>query len=169
MANFTSFEVYATFLMSDDNPKSRSPKVSSFVQRITGASGKSYIDAADDAARAATTAGVLIDAVVALTKGVLVDFGVRFKSEVNARPSPPAVSVFAFASDKIVTHYKGTVDNSHVSIPAFDGSALTMESNGVDITLADGAAVAAFVNAFEAIALDEDSTIVTVQRMNVSG
>ena len=169
MANFTSYEVFATFLMSDDNPKSRAPKVSSFRQRITGAAGKSYIDAADDAARAATTAGVLIDAAAALSKGVLVDFGVNFKSEVNPRPSPPAVSTFTFAADKLVTHYKGTNDNSHVSIPAFKGTALTMESDGVDVTILDGAAVEAFKNAFEAIALDEDATLTTIQRINVSG
>lgn len=169
MANNTKYELFVNYLMSDDNAKSKTPKISSFRQRITGASGKSYIDAADDAARAATTAGVLIAAANALCKGVPVAFGVDFTSEVIPKPSPPAVSTFTFASDKLVTHYKGTNDNAHVSIPAFLGTALTMESDGVDVVQADGAAVEDFVNAFEAIALDEDATLTTVQRINVSG
>lgn len=169
MADVSAWYVFVSFLMSNDNPKSKTNKRATFKQRITGVSGKAYADAADDAARAATTVGALISAVDGLSIVVKDEYGVNFKLLVNPSPTPPDPGDFVFPFEKLVTHYKGGFDNYHVSIPARNEGALTMESDGISVELADGAAVAAFVSAFETVALDEEANVPAIERITISG
>lgn len=154
------------YLMSNENPKSRTNKVAVFSTRITLASALAYTDAADEAARLATTVGALFTATNALSLGVPVSYGVTF-DDVNQLASPPDPGDFVFPFDKFAASLHGatTPTNSQITIPARKDSAVTVESNGVSLQLDDGAAVAAWIVAYETVGLNEDLDRVNVEQM----
>lgn len=154
--------------MSDWNPKSKTNKVSSISLRVTSAAVTAYNGAADDAARAATTIGVLITAYLNLTKGVLKSVSAGFEYDQNL--APPANTVGAYEFDKFLVSARDTSTNvaTKSSIPARDLTNVTLGDDAVTVVLADGADVADFVSAYNAIVLSEDENAVAIQRMIVS-
>jgi hypothetical protein len=156
------------FWMSDTNPKSKTNKISSITLNVLAAAVTSYNGAADDAARAATTIGTLIDTYTALTTGVLehVDAGFTYE-QASVAPAPDQP---AFASDKFLVQSRDNVnaEANKSSIPARDMADVVMESDGDTVTLADGADVAAFVTAYEAIVLSQDLNPLTVRMISVA-
>ncbi len=157
-----------SFWMSETNPKSKTNKVSSISLNVTAASVTAYNGAADDAARAATPIGTLIDTYTALTLGVLKDVTVGFVYDQNA--AAPAPDAFAFEFDKFLVQSRDNVNTeaNKSSIPARDDEDITIESDGVTVNLADGGDVAAFVTAYEAIVLSQDGNPLTVRMMSIS-
>jgi hypothetical protein len=80
---------------------------------------------------------------------------------------PPSPGADAYAFDKFGVALVAAGENSQITIPARKMSAVTVETNGIDIELADGAAVADFVSALETVGVDEDLNNETVTRMLV--
>jgi len=156
------------FWMSDTNPKSKTNKVSSVTLNVTAASVTAYNGAADDAARAATTIGALIDAYTAMTTGVLKDVTAAFVYDQNA--AAPAPSAVAYEFDKFLVQSRDNVNTeaNKSSIPARDIADVVLESDGVTVQLDDGGDVAAFVAAYEAIVLSQDENPITIRQISVS-
>lgn len=156
------------FWMSEVNPKSKTNKVSTVTLNVTAASVTAYNGAADDAARAATTIGALIDAYTALTTGVLKDVTASFVYDQNA--AAPAPDQFAFEFDKFLIQSRDNVNTeaNKSSIPARDDEDITIESDGVTVELADGGDVAAFVTAYEAIVVSQDGNPLTIRMISIS-
>lgn len=156
-----------SYLMSNTNPKTKRQKISSIEWRVPEVVVTNYNAAADDAARAATAAGVLIAATDALTLGVRksVTFGSRY---VDSAALPPSADSFVFPFDKFGIGFAADGENYVTSIPARDDSAIIIGDDGVSVTLADGGAVAAWKTAFEAIVVSEELAAVTVTRMTIT-
>jgi hypothetical protein len=167
LATATEFRLVISYLMTNLNPVSKRNKIANFSTRVTGVSGKAYIDAADTAARAATTVGQLITATNALTLGIPQKWGVHFE-EVDLAAVPPASSAGAYPFDKFAASLLASGENSQVTIPARKDSAVVFESDGVSLVLDDGAAVEDWISAFETVALDEDLHAPNVERMFVT-
>lgn len=166
LATKAEYRLNIAYMMSNTNPKSGQPQISTFSSRIKTVSATAYFAAADDAARAATTVGALITATNALTKGVPKSWGVGL-AVVDLAAVPPSPGADAYAFDKFAVAILAAGENSQLTIPARKMSAVTIETNGIDVELADGAAVADFVDALETVGVDEDLNIETVQRMFV--
>ncbi len=156
-----------SYLMSNTNPKTKSKKLSNIEWRVPEVVVTNYNAAADDAARAATAAGVLIAATDALTLGVRksVTVGSRY---VDNAAIPPVADDFVFPFDKFGVGFAADGENYVTSIPARNDAAVTMGEDGVSVTLADAGAVAAWVTAFEAIVVSEELAAVTVTRMTIT-
>lgn len=167
MATLQENALSISYLMSNTNPDTKSNKLSTIRWRVPEVVVTNYLAAADDAARAATAAGALIAATDALTKGVRkkVDVSSSFVDSA-ALPPDPVDEVFPF--DKFTIGFFADGENYVTSIPARDGSAVTIGDDGVSVTLDDAGAVAAWVAAFEAIVLSEESGAVTVTRMTIT-
>lgn len=166
MAVKAEYRLNISYMMSNQNPKSGQPQVSNFSTRVKTVSATAYFAAADEAARAATTIGALIIATNALCKGVPKSWGVGL-AVVDLAAVPPSAGADAYAFDKFAVSLLAAGENSQVTIPARKMSAVTIETNGIDVELADGAAVEDFVSALETVGVDEDLNNETVQRMFV--
>jgi hypothetical protein len=166
MATKAEYRLNISYMMSNINPKSGKPAISTFSTRIKSVSAAAYFAAADDAARAATTVGALITATNALSKGIPQAWGVGL-SVFDLAAVPPSAGADAYMFDKFAVALLAAGENSQLTIPARKMSAVTIETNGIDVELADGAAVAAFVTALETVGVDEDLNAETVQRMFV--
>lgn len=166
MAEKLEYRLNISYLMSNINPKSRRNQIANFSTRVTAASAKAYMAAADSAARAATGVGALITATNALSLGVPQDWGVNV-SIFDTAAVPPSAGADAYAFDKFAVSLVAAGENSQLTIPARNMSAVVIETDGVSVELADGANVAAFVTALETVGVDEDLNNETVQRMFV--
>lgn len=157
-----------SFWMSNVNAKSKTNKVASITLNVLAAAVTSYNGAADDAARAATTIGTLIDAYTALSTGVLKDVDAGFVYDQNA--AAPIPSAVALQSDKFLVQSRDNVNTeaNKSSIPARDDEDVILESDGETVTLDDGGDVAAFVAAYEAIVLSQDSNALTIRMISIS-
>jgi len=167
MATIQENFLQLSYLMSNTNPKTKRQKLSSIEWRVPEVVVTNYNAAADDAARAATAAGVLIAATDALTLGVRksVTVGSRY---VDSAALPPDPDQFVFPFDKFGVGFAADGENYVTSIPARNDSAVTVGDDGVSVTLADGGAVEDWVTAFEAIVLSEELAAVTVTRMTIT-
>jgi hypothetical protein len=167
MATVKRGKLVISLWMSDTNPKSKTNKVSSIEYIVTAASVTAYNAAADDAARAATTLGVLIAAVENLTLGTLkeVNTGFSYASNLVA----PVATDFAFEFDKFLISSRDSTNNQPVktSIPARNDANIAIESDGtsIDITAPD---MDDFVAAYEAVVLSQDLNAVNVIRASIS-
>jgi len=156
-----------SLLMSNTNPKTRRQKISDIRWRVPEIVVTNYNSAADDAARAATAAGVLIAATLVLTKGVLKKVTVGSDYVDNAAV-PPAPDTFTFPFDKFGVSFSADGENYVTSIPARDDTAVVVGGDGVSVDLTDGANVEDWVTAFEAIVLSEELAAVTVNQMVIT-
>jgi len=157
------------WLMSNTNPKTRRNKVATVRWRVPEVVVSNYLAAADDAARAATAAGVLIAAADALSLGVglKVTVGSAFVDNLAVPPEP---GDFVFPFDKFGISYRADGENYVSSIPARDDSDVTVGSDGISVILGvDGTAeVQAFVDAFEAIVLSEEGAAATITQITIT-
>jgi hypothetical protein len=166
MAFKAEYRLNISYMMSNINPKSGKNQISTFSTRIKTVSAQAYFAAADETAREATTVGALITATNALCKGVPQSWGVGL-GVFDTAATPPSAGADAYAFDKFGVALIAAGENSQITIPARKMSAVTVETNGIDIELADGAAVADFVSALETVGVDEDLNNETVTRMLV--
>jgi hypothetical protein len=166
MATHTESRLVISYFMTNENPVTRRNKIATFETRITGVSSKAYQDAADSAARAATTVGTLITKTNALTLGVPKSWGIKFV-EVDDAATPPGSGAGVYPFDKFAAALVAAGQNSQITIPARKDSAVTFESDGISLVLADGAAVADWISAFQTVALTEDLLAPNVERMFV--
>lgn len=154
------------FQMSDTNPKTETPKVSSVSYFVNKSEIDTYNSSATAADRDSSPIGVFITAIQALTNGTLksIDVGMRYDTAIAA----PATSLAAYEFDKFLLSSRDnvTTDPVKTSIPARKMSAVTLESNG--ITLVNTGAAATYRTAYTAIVVSGDDNPVTPQRMIVS-
>lgn len=166
MAEKLEYRLTVSYYMSNTNPKSRRNTIANFACRIKAVSAQAYLAAADTAARAATTVGVLITATNLLTIGIPAAWAVALHV-VDLAATPPEPDDFVFSFDKFAASLVAAGENSQITIPARNDGVVTVESDGVSLDLTD-TQVAAWIAAFEAIALDEDLNSPTVNRMFVT-
>jgi hypothetical protein len=169
MATIQSNFLEVSYLMSNTNPKTRRQKLATIRYNVPEVVVNNYLSAADDAARAATAAGLLIAAVDNLTLGVRkkVSVGAAFT---DSAAVPPAVDVFAFPFDKFGVAYVASGDNFVSSIPARDDTAVNVGPDGVSVLITDpewSAATEAFIGAFENIVLSEDNNAATITQITI--
>jgi len=167
MATIQENFMQLAYMMSNTNPKTKRQKTSVIEWRIPEVAVTNYNAAADDAARAATAAGVLIAATDALTLGVRksVTFGSRY---VDSAALPPAPDDFVFPFDKFGIGFAADGENYVTSIPARKDSVIEIGADGVSVTLTDGSVVEDWVTAFEGLVLSEELAAVTVTRMTIT-
>jgi len=169
MATNPQYFLNVGLAMSNDNPVSKQPRVSVFRCRISTASAQAYIAAADDAARAATPAGVLMAAVDALSEGTKLSYGISYEIE-DGSVAPPASDAGVYPFDKFAVSYKAGFDNYQVTIPGRNLGGVFVESDGISIVIDPADAqvqTTNFINAFEAIALGKNAVTADVTRMYV--
>lgn len=166
MATHVETVLVIDYLMTNENPKTRRNKIATFTTRVTQVSGQAYVAAADHAARLATTIGDLITATNALSIGVMKSAGIVYR-DVDDAAVAPSSSAGVYPFDKFAASLVAAGHNSQITIPARKDSAVTFESDGVSLVLADGAAVADWVAAFQTVALSEDLAAPNVERMFV--
>jgi hypothetical protein len=168
VATIQTNEISISVLMSNTNPKTRRQKLATVTYNVSEVVVNNYLSAADDAARAATAAGLLIAAFLNLTLGVLkkVSVGSVFS---DSAAVPPAVDLFVFPFDKFGIAYVSNGENFVSSIPARDDSNVTVGADGVsvDIATAPTAEVTAFIGAFENIVLGEDGGSATITQITI--
>jgi hypothetical protein len=166
MALFVEPFAFVSYLMTNQNPKSKRPKVATFETRITAAAGKAFVAAADDAARLASSVGSLVTKTNALSLGVPIAWGVKYQV-VDGSADAPAADAGVYPFDKFAAQLAAGLDNYQITIPARKDSAVVFESDGVSLDLTDGANVQDWIVAFEAIALGKNGTTPSVERMFV--
>jgi len=119
--------------------------------RVDATDGKAYVAAADDAARASSKVGLLLAAVEDL---ILAAGTAEYKHGVdsgflNDTFAYPSVASKNYRSNKLKVDYtttnNGLPASGSFSIPMRDPEEFTLESNGINVVLADGAAVAELV------------------------
>ena len=132
---------------------------SSYTVRITAAAAQAYAAAADATARAATTIGVLIAAVDALTDCTVTTRGIVYVERDDAAVAPAAG---VFRGNKFVTGFAGSGRNFVTSLAGRDDAAVNY--NGLDVVIIGGTtATTNYVDAFNAVALDINGTAATLQ------
>jgi len=155
------------FQMSETNPKTKTNKISVREYFIKPDDMTAYLEATSAAGRDSTNVGAFITAIQALSLGTLktIDVGMRFDTAI----APPASTVFAFDFDQFLISARDTVNTDPVktSIPARKDSAITIESDGVTVTITTGA-MATFVSTYQTIALSQDDNPVNVLRALIS-
>ncbi len=170
MATIKIGKVTHSWYMSDKNPGKPTNKIASVDHYVSAAAVTAYNAAADDAARAATEIGALVDAENALTLGVSVSVGVGF-TYTDSAAFPPSPGTFAYAFDKIGVSFRADGENYVSSIPARvkDNAVIGISGDGINIDL--GAAVTdeveAYREAFNTVVLSEEAAAVTISGMNV--
>lgn len=126
--------------------------------------------AADDAARAATPVGVLMAAIVGLSKLNLFEMGVA-KVSVDPAAVFPADSTMAFAFDKITTSFKAGIDRYTFTIPGRDDAVIStgMVDGVIDIAVGTRTAeVDAFIVAVANGMIAKNGSQNIVQKMYVN-
>lgn len=170
MAVVKTGRVSHAILMSNKNPKSKRPQVSTIEHYVPASAVTAYNAAADDAARAATLIGALLAAENGLSAGVHLGVTVGFAYIDNAA-LPPTVSDMVFAFDKIGVSFQADGEYYVSSIPgrSKDGAVVTLAPDGITILTGTGASaeVLAYVAAFNAVVLSEESVAGTVVNMSI--
>lgn len=169
MATVQENFVERSWFMSNTNPKTRRQKVATVRWRVPEVVVNNYLAAADDAARAATAAGLLIAAADALSLGVgvKVTVGTAFVDNLAVPPTPDD---FVFPFDKLGISYRADGENYVSSIPARKNAAVTLGNDGISVILgATGTAeVQDFVTQFESIVLSEENAAATITQITIT-
>lgn len=150
----------------------RAHKIAVFSARISTANGQAWVAAANEAARDATNAGLLIDSVYDLLLSSQQQYkGVHAKAMNDAFVYPSGESE-VYNSNKLNVSYSTTLSglprNLQVTIPQRDPASYEIESNGINVVMEDGDEVENFVVNFELTALSPYGTAVVVQEITVN-
>lgn len=135
--------------------------------RVSVADGQAWVAAADQAARDATKVGLLFASIVALTAATVHDYSVQLVAE-NDTFAFPAAEDNVFLFDKLTVGYRAALDRYTITIPARDGTAFEMESNGIDVVLDDADDVADFIAQFEDTALAKNGSAPNVEYIKIT-
>lgn len=155
--------------MSNTNPKTRRQKLATVRWRVPEVVVNNYLSAADDAARAATAAGLLIAAADALSIGVPVRVTVGADFVDNAAV-PPEPDDFVFPFDKLGVSYRADGENYVSSIPARNNANVSLGNDGISVILGltGTAEIQDFVTQFESIVLSEENAAATITQITVT-
>jgi len=170
MATVQENFIERSWFMSNTNPKTRRQKVATVRWRVPEVVVSNYLAAADDAARAATAAGLLVASADALSLGVplKVTVGSAF---VDNLALPPEADDFVFPFDKFGISYRADGENYVSSIPARDDSKVTMSADGVSVIVTDpgwSAEVEEFITQFNSIVLSEEGAAATITQITIT-
>lgn len=156
------------WLMSNTNPKTKRQKVASITNYVPAAAVTAYNGAADDAARAATLIGALVTARNDLSIGVPLGVDVGFQY-VDDAAIPPTSNEFVFPFDKFGISFRADGENYVSSIPARNDANVVMSGDGVTVDVGAGASAetTAFIAAFNAVVLSEESAAVTITQITI--
>lgn len=169
MATVQSNFLECSWFMSNTNPKTRRQKIATVRYRVQEVIVTNYLAAADDAARAATAAGLLVAAANALSIGVPVRVTVGADFVDNAAV-PPVADDFVFPFDKLGISFRADGENYVSSIPARNNANVTLGSDGISVILGalGTAEVQDFVTQFESIVLSEELAATTITQITVT-
>jgi hypothetical protein len=158
-----------SWFMSNTNPKTRRQKIATVRWRVPEVVVNNYLAAADDAARAATAAGLLVAAADALSLGVGVKVTVG-SAFVDNLAVPPGPDDFVFPFDKLGISYRADGENYVSSIPARNNASVTVGSDGISVILGalGTAEVQDFVTQFESIVLSEENAAATITQITIT-
>lgn len=154
---------YASMQLGDGNKGSKA----SATFRISAADFQAYAAAADTAARAATNAGLLLAAALAITRAAGQTYKKKFSVAadfVDTAYVPPTVDLAVYNSNL----WKVTFNTTNAGIPAVDTlyvpqyliTGVVMESNGISADLTDSP-VSVFVSNLIAHGLSKYGTAIT--------
>lgn len=160
--------VYELFVTVGDSAK----KFATVSLRVDATDGKAYVAAADKAARDITKVGILQLAIFSLTMSAqYYAFGLK-SSFINDAFVYPAAETESFNSNKLNISYAtllgGLPRNLQFTIPQRNPSTYEMESNGINVVLADADDVAALVAAIADTMLSIYGTAATVSEITVN-
>lgn len=145
-------------------------KQSNVRYRLTTIAAQAWLNAADAAARAATTVGVLVTKVNALTDATLISWGVELESANDAAIYPVGDSgVYNF--DKVSVQTKAGLKNYTSTIPARNDTAINVGADGVNVILTGAgasAAVTEFISAYEAVVLADNGLVPDITGMYIA-
>jgi len=169
MATVQENFIERSWFMSNTNPKTRRNKLATVRWRVPEVVVTNYLAAADDAARAATAAGLLIAAADALSLGVgvRVTVGSAFTDQLAV---PPDAADFVFPFDKFGISFRADGENYVSSIPARNDANVTVGSDGISVII-DGTATAEvqdFITQFESIVLSEEGAAATITQITIT-
>lgn len=170
MATVQENFIERSWFMSNTNPKTRRQKLATVRWRVPEVVVTNYNAAADDAARAATAAGLLIAAADALSLGVgkKVTVGSVY---VDNTAVPPESDAFVFPFDKFGISFAADGENYVSSIPARKDDAVTMGGDGISVVITDpgwSAEVEEFITQFESIVLSEENAAATITQITIT-
>jgi len=162
--------VYEAYVVVGDSAK----KLSRVAVRVDATDGKAFVAAADTAARSATKVGLLLIAISNLTlnnpnavKARGVDS--QFVNDAFVFPVPEDD---AYISNKLNVSYStslgGLPRQNQFTIPMRDPAEYTMESNGVNVVLEDGADIEDLVTQIADTMLSLYGTACTVTEITVN-
>jgi len=137
--------------------------------RLLDADATAWLAAIGYAAKAATEAGQLMDAIAALSAGTVFERGVE-SSFIDDAAAFPAADDNVYNFDKINVGHKAGLDRYTMTIPSRDDAAYNVASDGVTIIIAGAGASAAttdFVDAFNTTVEGKNGTASVVEKMYI--
>lgn len=150
----------------------RAKKMATFAMRVSAADAQAWFAAANTAARDATNAGLLLDAVFDVVMSSQYFSKNVVGKAMNDAFVYPSGEAEAYNSNKINVSYSTTLGglprNLQVTIPQRDATSYELESNGINIVLTDGDEIEDLVTVMETTGLSPYGTAITVTEMTVN-
>lgn len=138
--------------------------------RLVDADAAAWLAAIGYAAKAATDAGVLMDAIEGLIAGTVFERGVE-SSFIDDAAAFPAADDNVYNFDKINVGHKAGLDRYTLTLPSRDDAAYNVASDGVTVIISGAgasAATTAFVAAFNTSVEGKNGLQSTVEKMYIS-
>jgi len=157
LAEFIRYQVSVTTMDGVERP-------AVFQVFVSEADAKDYLDAIDDAARAATEVGILITRYLAMQDGAFVKTSVGIEL-LNDPVTVPANTVLR--GNKLLFHIRSGGRGLTNSISARKAAAFTQTGHELDIDLAAPAAMLNFVAQYNAVVVDMFGNPVTILKGEV--
>ena len=132
---------------------------------VTEAAAQLYFAAADEAARAATTVGVLMTRTIAMQSGFVREKSVTLVEINDAEFANPGDTVLR--GNKLNVGIHAGIKNSVFNIPCRSNSAYTQVEDSLNCQLDTPVAMTNFISAYEAIGVDSNGNAATITRVTV--
>jgi len=132
---------------------------------VTEASAQLYFAAADEAARALTTVGVLMTRLIAMQSGFITDKGLTLVEINDAEFTNPADTVLR--GNKLNVGLHAGIKNPVFNIPCRAPTAFTQKDDSLDCKLDTPVAMTNLITAYEAIGVDSNGNAATITRVTV--
>lgn len=131
---------------------------------VTESEAQEYVDAADDAGRAASVIGGLIAATLGMTDCAFVQtrVGIQVKNDPVSNPADTVLR-----GNKLMFHVRSGGRGLVFTIPGRKASAFAQGTDSLNVSLTTPAAMAAFVGAVELAASDQFGHGIDVQSAEV--
>lgn len=132
---------------------------------VSEADAEAWITAADETARTATDVGTLFEKMDALVAGTLIRRSVSLEQLVDL-PANPADDILR--GNKLAVEFIADGRNYVMTIPCRNPASFTQKDDSLEVELGTGAAVPAFITAFQNVAVTRAGDSVTVRRIRVA-